>query len=255
MEIYQLFIYWRTLIAKLHLRRMKMKKCQKLILGVCLVIGLAIVFTGCGSAPTIFDKSVPLEQSSTIIINNYTYVSANINGKPVEWITTSFNKKEVVIPAGEHYFRIGTDTSRLEGIVSVTHNFLPGHIYFVKAYILAGEIYGEIIDFTGLLGEFIPNSGGSNASPLEGTWRTQVLGKTYDLIFSGDQFVTIINGKYQWRGYFAIEGNNVTMPLTSEYYGKKWHIGYTSSYTLRLTYDGESLIGGNQGQTIYRKIE
>jgi len=224
-----------------------MKKCQKLILGVCLAIGLAIAFTGCGSAPVVFDKSVPLEQSSTIRINNYTYVSANINGKPVEWITSSFNQKQVIIPAGEHTFRIGTDTNRRQGLVLVTKNFLPGHTYFVIASILGSKVYGAIIDEAEFNSALVPDSTSPDASPIEGKWNYTDGKNTNEFIFAKDTFVRSFNGTPMFKGFFQINGNTGAMLVFANYDSKneKWRLLASALSGGNLTYNGTSLRWGN----------
>jgi len=228
-----------------------MKKCQKLILGLCLAIGLAIAFTGCSSAPTVFDKSVPLEQSSTIRINSYTYVSGNINGTPVEWVTSSFNQKQVIIPAGEHTFRIGTDDNRRQGLVSVTNNFLPGHTYFVIASIIGDKIYGAIIDQGDLNSVLVPDPTSPDASPIEGKWFTTLRNISYEFIFVKDKYVTLINGKPFLMGFFQISGNTVSMLAFAVYDSKKeeWNLHSGGD---NFTYDGTSL---KKGQLELRRTE
>jgi hypothetical protein len=201
---------------------MEMKTTAKLVLVACLAIGLAIAFAGCSSAPIVYDKSVPTEQRSTMVINNYTWVF-EFNGKKTNWVTSMFSKKSVIIPAGEHALLIGTDNNSREGKVKVTGNFLPGHTYLVGAYIMDSSIYGRIIDETALNFELLPNPTSPSASQFEGKW-VDIKNAENQLIFWNNQYILQVNRKDSLRGFFSYdEGTKKIILFRDAYYSKgKW---------------------------------
>ncbi len=120
------------------------------ILDICLFAGRAIMASlmegihGTERAPFVYDKSVPWEQSSTLVIR-YVYVvsidrtsvgfSSWGNGTPGSkgFETADF----IVIPSGKHildiYFTAGIGQREQQTRISttVTKDFLPGHTYLI----------------------------------------------------------------------------------------------------------------------------
>ena len=189
---------------------------------MCLAIGLVIAFAGCSGAPIVYDKSVPAEQRSTMVINNYTWI-VEFNGMHTNWITSMFSKKTVIIPAGEHTLLIGTDNNSREGKVKVTGNFLPGHTYLVGAYISGSSIYGRIVDETALNFELLPNPASPTASPFEGRW-VDIKNAENQLIFWNNQYILRVKEKDALRGFFSYnEGTKKIALFRDAYYSKgKW---------------------------------
>jgi len=238
---------------------------KKLFLSVCLAVGLAIAITGCSSAPkvNVYDNSVPLEQSSTLILWGTTVMNfdGNFVGNKPSWIGhNGFRPLHIIIPAGKHTFNIYAEYVVGSGrILQVeyepfTVDFLPGNTYAVQKKALTSDDGVSIIDITELIKEFTPNSGGENATPLEGKWVSNNIKEDY--IFSGNQFVTVNNGNYGFRGFFTIKGNKVQMSNVVYYNKNKWDV-YPMVGSYSLDYDGTTLtrtLLGNK-EAVYKKSE
>jgi len=238
-----------------------MKKCKKVILCVCLAIGLAIAFTGCSSAPTVYDKSIPLEQSSTLIILNGTITMFNDNN--VIW--SGFNGfswgQKFIIPSGTHEFRLeftqGSVTGRvMKGETTMKHIFLPGHSYNIigaLTSISGSRAMVYVVDEETLQSELTPNPKNPNASPFEGKW-VEEKDAGNQIILCEDQYVRILKGKNDIRGFFSYTKNSVYLNFLARYTKGKWEIddGLMQFGGTNYNYDGSTL---KVGKYVYRKIE
>jgi len=236
-----------------------MKTCSRLIFGVCLAIGLAIAFTACSSAPVVYDKSVPLEQSSTLIIKLGKITL--FNGKKVSW--NGYNGfswgQKFIIPAGTHEFILEFEQrsatgKAMEGVVTMKHEFLPGHSYNVLAALtsISGRnAMGIIIDEEELQNELKPNSENPDASPFEGKW-VDVKDEGNQLILCGSQYIRIYKGKNDIRGFFSYTKNSVYLHFLAKYAKGMWEIdeGLMQFGGANYVYDGSSL---KIGKYEYRK--
>ena len=224
-----------------------------------LVSLVALLVVSCSSSPNVnvFDKSVPFEESSTLIIvgcSVFTFDGTSMRSNK-DWQAHNSFPKQIIIPAGTHSLSVYAEYSQGSTLLQVSsdpfsYDFLPGHSYVVRRNSTTSNKGVNVAEATGIFDEFVPNSGGSDASPLEGKW-SNGNGK-YQLFFSGNQFVTAIDGVYQMRGVFSIDDGTVYMPLLASYTRGKWIID-ARNLTMTLTYNGTSLIGGNAGQTVYNK--
>lgn len=234
-----------------------------------LVLSLAVLLiAGCSSStPAVYDESVPQEERCTLTINNFLEVT-HFDNDEVNWITSQFNRKQVTIPTGTHRLRVttsaestsgyGTGTltiTQQSGTVELVQEFLPGHEYFVIAFIDEGadKIAGVIVDDAQLDTELTPDPSSPAAAPFEGEWMNTALNK-YHLMFSGNQFATINNGKYQGRGYWVRQGNTVTMPLLFLYSKGKWTLAPSPNTILTLFYNGTAFTN-QSGRIVYTKME
>jgi outer membrane murein-binding lipoprotein Lpp len=241
---------------------MKMKKGFT----VFSVILTVLLISGCSSAPTVYDKSVPLEQSSNLILVSCTVM--DFDGKFLalnsNWRAhSSLGSKQIIIPSGTHTFSVYAEyrQSGSGRILQVQYEpfhieFLQGHTYAVQKNSLTSENGVRITDVTELLKEFVPNSSGSDALLLEGKWESNNDKDGY--IFSGNQFVTF-SGKYQGlRGFFSIKDDKVHL-TTLVYYNRgkeKWVVNFMAgSYALQ--FDGITLVRTTLfgGEALYKKSE
>ena len=237
-----------------------MKKKCFLIVSV-LVVVLAIA--GCGSAPktTVYDNSVLLEQSSTLVLVSTTVMNFNDKfvGTTPSWMAHNGGIKQMIIPAGTHTLSIYAEYPSSVGRIlqiqyePITFEFLPGHTCAVQKNSLTSNDGVRITDVTELLKEFVPNSNDSDASPIEGKWKTTKDKSEY--IFSGNQFVTLYNGKYQFRGFFSIQNNIVHVESVVYYNKEKWDVyPMVGSYNLR--FNGSTLARTTfSGDVLYKKVE
>jgi hypothetical protein len=229
---------------------MKMKKYSKLILNVCLAIGLVIAFVSCSSGPTVYDKSVPPEQSSTLVISQCAITKFNgASVSPISWNGMT-GVKQIQIPAGEHkmevYQRGGGVGYETHNTVEGTFNFLPNYIYVV--YLATVDMGGKFRlvgapRSTGGISqdELIPDPTSPDASPIEGTWQYNKKGNEF--IFSGNEFIYKMNGKNFLRGTFSIDGDKLTLPLFYQYKGKKWVEKFGGIYTMDFSDQGIKWMG------------
>jgi len=184
-----------------------MKNNFKLICGV-LAIGLAIAFIGCSSAPTVFDKSVPLEQSSTLRIMacNVREFDGEFTGGGIAW-GVMIGEKQMIIPAGRHTLTLLSRSGRWESTITMTHDFIPGHTYTVS--LDSDTAKGAILDETELSRALVPNPASPNASQIEGVW----------IATNGEKYIFADNG-YFWinkkgdlmhRGTFSLNGQRIIL--------------------------------------------
>lgn len=224
-----------------------------LVFSVLLSVCVSTIF---GAKPTVYDKKVPMEQSSTLILVTCSVLM--FDGKSMGfnkgWQAHNGFPKEVIIPAGTHTLSMYAEYIGAGRISQVTyepftHEFLPGRIYAIQKNSITADKGVRMRDVTELFEEFVSNSGGSDASPIEGTWEFD----KQQLIFSGDQFITLNKGKNNTRGFFYIEDNTVYLPHILYYSGKKWKI-YPLNMTGTAIFDGITLSSPN-GKQVFRKVE
>ena len=231
-------------------------------LAIISVVLAALVIAGCSSAPKVYDPSVPLERSSTLILVGTTVMNFNDKfvGTTPSWMGhNSLGPKQMIIPAGTHTLSIYAEYPSSVGRIlqieyqPITFEFLPGHTCAIQRNSITSNDGVRITDVTELLKEFVPNSNAPDASSVEGKWKTDKDKSEY--IFSGNQFVTLYNGKYQFRGFFSIQDNKVQV-FSVVYYNKgKWDVyPMVGSYNLR--FNGSTLARTTfSGDVLYTKVE
>jgi len=213
-----------------------------------MVLAFSVGFIGCSSSPTVYDKSVPLDQSSTIRINNAGQIN-NFNGERVFWNSTDFGQKMVTIPAGKHTFG-GWFVVYLPGgsqlnisFSNAEYDFLPGHTYFIFGCNLRGAAV-NVIDETALNKELVPDTMNPNASPIEGRW-VNINNDNDQIIFAGNEYISsdiILSNRYFTRGIFFINGSDVYIVNAAVYHtNKKIYIPSSDGNFTRYTYDGTLL--------------
>jgi len=204
-------------------------KVKKEFTVISMIIAV-LVTTGCSSTPktSIYNSSVPLEQSSTLRISEDCWVS-EFNEKVVgkDWDTTAtfFTsvEKRVIIPSGTHTLKIGyvyfSGSSRYTLTNTITNDFLPGHTYVVVGYrhtFKAGSrlfLFDET-EIYNMCESFVPNQTSAEATQFEGVWvNTKDVKKR--LSFADDLFLYTENDKNVIAmGFFRINGKTILMDLT-----------------------------------------
>ena len=119
-----------------------MKKLIKNLMFLVLLISICNIFAGCSTGPIVYDKSVPLEQSSTLKLLNVGVDS--FNEKNFVWVWGDPNMPRpmmdkhvhfVIIPSGTHTLALRQSWHIGDVItsytVTMTHDFLPGLTYVV----------------------------------------------------------------------------------------------------------------------------
>jgi hypothetical protein len=223
---------------------------------MALVFGMTVV--GCGSAPAVYDKSVPLEQSCTLKIVNSRVTSFNgqrgLGGKNI-------GETLVIIPAGTHNLEL---VSRFENYLSntvttwsgnITYEFLPGRTYVTTIDTVLNRMV--IRDEAEFDQELTPNSSSANATQFEGLW-VDTGDERRTILFVNNEFRLTENTGMVYGGKFRVNGNQLS--LVNEYFGttRKWHAfaGWTRALILR--FEGNSLKGrlamvGREPE--YRRVE
>ena len=236
---------------------------------ILVLLLLSMIFSGCSTGPMVFDPSVPLEQSSKIILNSSRITK--FNGKKVSWIPSLFNynRMTITIPSGRNTFDgnffISGKTSLL--VKDVTYDFLPGKTYYIYGIIYQYSLtkyenHVRIIDESLFHLELIPNTKDENASVLEGIW-VDIKEQENKIIFAGNYFIEDykIFGKInKRRGMFNIDGDKIFLEYFAGY-GKipgneneTWFTGsygYPSVFTLDGTTLKSQMLGGSQ----YNKLQ
>jgi len=183
---------------------------KKKSLSMILVLLALVAVAGYGK-PKVFDKSVPAEQCSTLIVES----SDSALGTQI----TKFNEKKVswnpgtnmLIPAGTHSLQFLRKEQRqilvlkttLSDSTDVTHTFLAGHTYLALAKIIddsdkTHKAYVKIQDVTEAYLDFpMPDRASPDASPFEGEW---VGVKGGNLVFAGGEWAIKADGKFFIRG-------------------------------------------------------
>jgi len=240
----------------LHLRRMKMKK--KIVI-ISMVLATLLI-AGCSSAPKVYDKSVPLEQSSTLVLYNTTVMNFDDKfvGITPSWMAHNGGTKEIIIPAGTHTLSIYAEypgsVGRLQQVQykPISYEFLPGRTYVILKNSLTSDEGVRITDLTEELPELVPDPTRTDASPFEGVW-VNIKNAEDRLIFSGNEFMMIANTKTQpsWRGTFSYNNSNtVSLKGTAviAYIAKRKAWMTVSLDPRPFTYNGETLKGGGPSQ-------
>jgi len=198
---------------------------KKSLLMVLVLMAAAVASYGKG--PIVFDKSVPADQCSTLMVSAPTGVGvivkiSKFNGKNVSWkpgLTGA--PTNVIIPASTHSLRFSCQeerglslvaTMKITGSIDITHTFLAGHTYFATAEILTDgnnmqgkKVQAYILDITPGRDFVPPNRAAPNASPFEGEWvrsaEVQDVTVPIQLFITGDEWAMKQNGQFTQRGY------------------------------------------------------
>jgi len=211
-----------------------------------------VLLVSCGTL--VSDKSVPREQSSTLIINSC-FVS-KFNGQPQIGWGKPIGKKTVVIPAGTHslelYNRVETGSRVYEGTVPMTYTFLAGRTYWIATPMSSSRIYGRIVDATTLETALVPNPESPDASPFEGIW-TNINMPNGQLIIAGNEIQMLNNGKNLQRGLIKDYSNEgFTFGMDFLFVLGKWTIDpLPQDFT--YVYNGATL--NYNGQPAWRRTE
>jgi len=247
-----------------------MKKIGFVVGMATMVLSFVVVFVACGSsAPYLYDDTVPLEQSSTLIIGgcqvnkfNETKVSSGPNAG--KWNAAATGDKTVIIPAGVHTLDLWNTGGGGIGNVEVTHTFLAGHTYNVSARIDGGTITGQITDVTKYTTDVpTPDTTNQNASPFEGKW-VSVQTDRVGLVIAKDEWASILDGKYSNRGLVLYNGENATLLTMAGYDAKKGKWTVYSPSTLQEIQSHsfgsqKAVMRGNtlivNGKFEYRRVE
>jgi hypothetical protein len=230
-----------------------MKKNKLSLVALFLVV---LFITGCSSGPKVFDKTVPLEESSTLVVNRY--LSVEING--VGDVTTSmFNTAEVIIPAGKKALKVITDNGKWVGTVTTEFDFLPGHKYFLAMYLgkwgdETPEPTVTIVDEADLNAGLTSNPTGANVSPFEGEWESVTASAGQHLVFSGDQFILSANGKYLARGYWSATGKTVELTQVFVFDKDVWTLGSNPPIVFPIIYTG-TVFTNRGGSPMFQRVQ
>jgi hypothetical protein len=226
---------------------MKMKKKWLLIVSV-LVATLAV--TSCGSAPKVYDKTVPLEQSSTLILNDDVGI-IKFNEEKAALMGT------IIIPADSHSWILRFKDRKYDGAVvtgvtqydiSMSYTFLPEHTYHVTATANGGQV----TDVTKFTTDFpTPDTTNPNASPFEGEW-VSVQTDRVGLLITKDEWASKLDGKYSNRGIVSYTGGNATLVTMAGYDAKKgkWSVYSPSQIQVFLSYSSFTQKAVMKGNTL-----
>jgi hypothetical protein len=254
------FIKLAGIIRKyLYLRRIKMKKN----LSIVSVLLIALVIIGCSSGPKVYDKSVSMEQSSTLIIHDCGIFKFNGENTNIDWKAGgALPTRQVIIPAGSHELLLSNIENEYDGLgrvsrykvheLPVSYKFLPGHTYLVTMPITTAKIRGIIIDVAVFDHDLVANPSGSDATPFEGKWANIDNEKVY-FIFSGNEYATVSNNVNTSRGLFTFDDIGVTLYGLIIYNKGKWSFVKNNDFGLtKLIFNGTSL---SLGKTVFKKVE
>jgi hypothetical protein len=230
-------------------------------IGTISVLLVALLIAGCSSTPktTIYDKSVPLEQSSTLIISAGCSV-IEFDGKSTQFSTewqahNSLNAKRMIIPAGTHTLKLYAEVvySGARHMISselITREFLPEHSYAAAANAnVGGSFIAVIIDQTALIPELKPDISRSDASPFEGNW-VNIQNEEDRMIFSGNEYMVLskTQGWATTRGTFSHNSGTVTLNI-SFYESKDGWMPWLIDLSPTFNYNGTTL----KGKTFIKK--
>lgn len=222
-----------------------MKNYLKLVLSVCLAIGLAIAFAGCSSSPIVYDKSVPTEESSILRITNCAVTEFNGIKLGAQW-NSPLGVKLVQIPAGRHSLQVyqkgGGYGYETWNTVDLTYTFLPGHTYLV--FLGTVDMGADLVLFDITLTEAEPKSDLSSpvATQFEGMWINEKDNQQW--MFFGNEFVTINKGNYVLRGKFSFKSGNIQASATHTYNKGKWDLLAVPLKVLNASYSDNSITAG-----------
>ena len=189
-----------------------MKKKWLLVVSV-LVAVLAVA--GCSSTPKVYDPSVPLDQSCTLVLDNDAGI-IELNNKKVALMGS------IIIPADHHNWIMRYKEKEFAGAqltkitqydIVMSYKFLPEHTYYVTATTSGCTATGQIKDITNLYLDFpSPDPTSPDASPIEGKWNFSADGKNTDvLVFVKNEYARIVNGTYFERGFVEDNGKIFTL--------------------------------------------
>jgi hypothetical protein len=213
-------------------------------IGIISMLLTALLIAGCSSGPMVYDKSVPLEKSSTLILRQCAITEFN-GVKTGVSMNGLAGQKQVQIPAGKHRIQVhqkgGGVGYETWNTVDTTYDFLPGYIYVIflgtvdmgskLSIVGAPKFTGKVIQ-----NELKPDPASPNASPIEGTWEYR---KGNVFIFANNEFIWRFGGGNKFRGVFSIEENTITLPLFFEYKGGKWVEKFGGIFT--MDYSGQEI--------------
>ncbi|MCL1812314.1 MAG: hypothetical protein FWG29_02190 [Treponema sp.] len=211
---------------------------SKLFIVMCLFFVLGQIQVVQAAKPIVYDKSVPAEKSSTLII--VLCGITKFNDKNVLW-NGMIGSKEVQIPAGQHSIQVhqsgGGVGYETRVTADVTYNFLPGYVYIVS---LGTKDMGGKLNIVGAprhsgeinQNELVPNPESPDASPFEGTWQYK---KGNVFIFSGNEFIWRFGGGNKFRGFFTFDEKTIQLPLFYQFKSKKWVEKFGGIFTIELS--------------------
>jgi len=117
---------------------------------------VALSIAGCATTK-VYDKTVPLEQSSTLALSNDVGI-IDFNDKKIALMGT------IIIPADFHYWILRYKDIKYDGLgratgvtqydIVMSYTFLPKHTYYVTATASGGTAIGQIRDITNLYLDF-----------------------------------------------------------------------------------------------------
>jgi len=219
------------------------------------VVMVMLAVTGCSSGPKVYDKSVPMEKSCTLVITSDVGI-VKFNEEKVAWMGT------VIIPADLHswilrykeleFDGIGRITGATQHDISMVYTFLPEHTYMVAATSSNGKVTGQIMDITSLNIDLpSPDPMNANASPFEGEWE-QIKNEKIHLIIAKDEWITKAYEKYSARGFVSYNGENANLTIFALYDTKKekWNIAKKIGSMEVTLKDGNLNLAGY----LYKKI-
>jgi len=231
-----------------------MKKNDFVVGMTAMVLSFGMAVVACSSAPFVYDATVPPEESSTLIINECQVYKFNGTTMSAGKWSAGVGEKTVIIPAGTHTLEVwGSESSGSKltyGKVEITHTFLPGRTYRLRAPIEGNTIKAVITYTSNLTSALVPNPESPDATPLEGTW-INTSDEKQQWIFADNEFSVKQNGAEINRGMFTYKGNTVTLNVQYVYAFKKWIARNNPDY--KLTYDGSNTF--KIGETILKKVE
>jgi len=233
-------------------KRINMKK----IFLIVVFLTILLIF-GCAASPKIYNKSVPIEQSSTIRIFNCNV--RQFNGTNVLWGKMT-GEKQLVIPAGTHslelFYQFEDNLSKklVSQSCTIEYQFVPGHVYVVtyETDFVLYPVRGLIFNETELQSYFTSNASDPEDSPLEGRW-LEKNGKQ-EIQFSGNQYIfKDTKGKFMYRGYFSFDGKTISGYNGARFVKNQWVINKMTLFPMNnFTYNGEYLLDKNYQ---YKKVE
>jgi len=266
-----------------------MKKYSKLILGMCLAIGLVIAFIGCASAGVtkykdfgVLDKKVPESEQAVLQFSNIMFKT--INGQPVKW-QSKYDMRQftgtIKLPAGIYEFlfdyhfetlnetKIGNTLTTKQEIreiqdVKLTSEFKPGNRYFLTCSVRPDRTSSTfLINTTNMLssayGDHVPKAPKESTTPtvFEGEWVSPDKKMIYK--FKGNIWEMTIEGNgvvSKQKGIFTIT-DKINMYFTQFWVNGKWFAnpGVTVSMYTYSFKDGNLLLEleGISPQVVYTK--
>lgn len=191
------------------------------------------------AGPTIYDKSVPLEQSCTLVIQ--LCAITKFNGVNVNWNGLA-GKKMVQIPAGQHNIQVYQKGVDYENTVDGTFTFLPEYIYVVYLGTYHQGMPFRLIGGPKPVGEIrqndlVPDPESPDATPIEGMWELKKQGRVF--IFAKNEFIVKIGGQNRFRGFFIFDGKTITTSVLYRYKNGKWVENFLGVETME--YSGQKI--------------